>query len=56
MDCCYTRFLEKYNLKGVPKEWPESSGGEMNIHKCSPQEGGSGLAGYGWLMSSPTRI
>ena len=24
------------SLKGVPKERPESSGGEMNIHKCSP--------------------
>ena len=27
-------------IKGVPKEWPESSGGIMNIHKCSHQGGG----------------
>ena len=31
---------DETNFKGVPKEWPESRGGEMNIHKCSPQGGG----------------
>ena len=40
------RYLNLFNFKGVPKEWPESSGGEMNIDKCSPQEG----VGWVWVV------
>ena len=41
-----------FRFKGVPKERPESSGGEINIHKCIPK-GGDGWVWVVDVISEP---